>query len=80
MNGKICAYPALVMARVPMTIGNRCRNAGDCTVRTAPEGKCIFAGSHRADMGGTGPAGAECPAKAGITGTEKLSCGVHATV
>jgi hypothetical protein len=45
MNGKSRACQALIMARVPVTVGNRCRDAGERTGRAAPESKRILAGT-----------------------------------
>ena len=45
MHGESCTDPALVMARIPVTIGNRGRDAGKRTGCTAPEGKRILTGT-----------------------------------
>jgi hypothetical protein len=74
------AGPALVMAGIPMAVCHCNGDAGFGTGRPAPERECVLAGLTGVPVGGSRPACTECPAKAGIAGTEELFRFWHASL
>jgi hypothetical protein len=72
LDRKSSTGKALVVTGITVAVGNGNGNTGNRTCRPAEEGKCIFTRAGLPDMGCTGPAAPERPAKAGITGTEEL--------
>jgi hypothetical protein len=79
LNGKGRSGPAQVMAGIPMPVSYSNCNTGYCAGSSTPECEGILAGMAVFLVGGTGPARPECPAKSGITGTDKLILFWHAS-
>ena len=72
--------PALVMARIPVTVGNCYCYTGFLAGRTGKKAKGILARTSRTYMRCPGPAAPECPAKARLTGTLEIPDRLHVRI